>query len=68
MGPPDSEARLPDGIIVAQWLIYRGTTYAYGVPYGGPFGYFSTYTTPNRYLRLTFASSGKLTAWKYFYK
>jgi hypothetical protein len=68
LGPPDNEAHLPNGTIVAQWLIYRGTLYAYGVPFGGPFGYFNTYTTPNRYLRLTFGPSGELTAWKYFYK
>ncbi len=70
LGPADKYAKLADGTIVAEWLMYRGTTYAYGAPFYGPgfAGYLNTYTTPSRFLRLTFAPNGELTAWKYFYK
>ena len=71
MGPADKHAKLADGTIVAEWLISRGSTYAYGSPGAyGPYysGYINTYTTPNSYLRLTFGPSGQLTAWKKFYK
>lgn len=71
MGPADKQAKLADGIIVAEWLTDSGSTYAYGAPGPyGPFypGYVSTYTTPNRFVRLTFGPDGQLTAWKRIYK
>ena len=30
MGPPDKQAKLADGTLVAEWLVNRGYTYAYG--------------------------------------
>jgi hypothetical protein len=71
MGPPDKQAKLADSTIVAEWLTDRGGTYAYSTPGPyGPFysGSFSTYTTPGRFVRLTFGPTGQLTAWKRFYK
>jgi hypothetical protein len=71
MGPADKQAKLDDGTIVAEWLTDRGSTYAYGTPDPyAPFysGYFNTYTTPSRFVRLTFGPDGKLAAWKQFYK
>ena len=71
MGPPEKEAKLADGTIVAEWLLNRSATYAYGTPSPyGPYssGYISTYTTPSRFLRLTFGPNGQLTAWKKLYK
>ena len=71
MGPPDKQAKLADGTIVAEWLTDRSATYAYGTPSPcGPYssGYVSTYTTPSRFLRLTFGPTGQLTAWKRVYK
>jgi hypothetical protein len=71
MGPPDKQAKLNDGTLVAEWLMDRGGTYAYSNP--GPYGpfypsYVSTYTAPSRYMRLTFGPDGQLTAWKRLYK
>jgi hypothetical protein len=71
MGPPDKQAKLGDGTIVAEWLTDRGGTYAYSTPGPcGPFysGPFSTYTAPNRFMRLTFGPTGQLSAWNKFYK
>jgi hypothetical protein len=71
MGPPDKEAKLADGGIVAEWLIYRGTTYVYGTPgtygpyYAGPA---TAQTGPSRYLRLTFGPDRQLTAWTRAYR
>jgi hypothetical protein len=71
MGPPDKQAKLNDGTLVAEWLVDHGYTYAYSSP--GPYGpfypsYVSTYTAPSRYMRLTFDPNGQLTAWKRLYK
>ena len=71
LGPPDKQAKLTDGSTVAEWLTDRGGTYAYSSP--GPYGPFyssavSTYTTPSRFVRLTFRPNGQLTAWKKLYK
>ena len=71
LGPPDKHAKLADETIVAEWLTDRGGTYAYSSPgfYGSCYGgYISTYTTPGRFLRLTFGTNGQLTAWKKLYK
>jgi hypothetical protein len=71
MGPPDKHAKLADGTIVAEWLTNRGATYAYSTPGPyGPFysGYLNTYTTPGRFVRLTFGPDGQLTTWKKLYK
>jgi hypothetical protein len=71
MGPPDKQAKLNDGTVVAEWLMERGYTYAYNTP--GPYGpfypsYVNTYTAPSRFVRLTFGPDGQLTAWKRLYK
>ncbi len=71
MGPPERQAKLADGGIVAEWLISRGTTYIYGTPgyywpyYAGPA---TAYTTPSRILRLTFGPNGQLAAWTKAYR
>jgi len=73
IGPPDKQARLEDGTVVAEWLTRRG--YVYGSPtFGyspwacyGPYypGYVETYT-PDYFLRLTFGPDGKLRSWRRF--
>lgn len=73
IGPPDKQARLEDGTIVAEWLTRRG--YAYSSPafgyypwsYYGPHypGYVDSYT-PDYFLRLTFGPDGKLRSWRKF--
>jgi hypothetical protein len=70
-GPPEKQAKLTDGTVVAEWLLNRGTTYLYGGP--GPYGPFygapySSYTGPNQYLRLTFGPDGQLAGWKKVYR
>ena len=71
LGPPDKEAKLADGTVVAEWLLNRSSTYVYSVP--GPYGPYyagpaTAYTTPGRFLRLTFGPGGQLSAWKKLYK
>jgi len=77
-GPPDKQARLADGSVVAEWLTRRGyaTTYfspayypsPYGCYYGPMFpGYVDTYS-PDLFLRLIFDPAGKLVTWKKFYR
>jgi len=71
MGPPDKQAKLADGTVVAEWLMDRGGTYAYSTPSPyGPFyaGAFNTYSTPSRFVRLTFGVDSQLAAWKRIYK
>jgi hypothetical protein len=74
LGPPDKQAALQDGSIVAEWLTHPGRTYispAFG--YGGyPYWYgpfHTTYTetqSPDHYLRLVFGPDQRLTSWKRF--
>jgi hypothetical protein len=72
LGPPDKQAKLSDGSLVADSLTRRGrnaiyATGCYGAP-GWP-GYAPVYVgsaTPDNFLRLTFGRSGQLTAWKKF--
>ena len=77
LGPPDKNAKLTDGTIVAEWLTRRGYTYAYTSPaYGfypwdyGPFypTYVDTYSYPDSFLRLVFGSDGVLREFKKFYR
>ena len=72
LGPPDKQATLGDGTVVAEWLTRRGhgyTTPAFGYApwsYYGPYyypGYVDSYT-PDVFLRLTFGPDGKLIAWR----
>lgn len=73
LGPPDKQARLTDGSVVAEWLIKRGRSIVYpGGGYYGPPGYYGgvypgyIQTGPDYFLRLTFGADGRLTAWKRF--
>jgi len=76
LGPPDKQAKLEDGTVVAEWLTRRGYRQVYPVGaypgcwgpwYYGPFypTYIDSYS-PDYYLRLTFAPDGKLKIWKKF--
>jgi hypothetical protein len=72
-GPPDKSAKLADGTVVAEWLLYRGRTYvspAFGYPYYYPwhYGAYHESSSPDYFLRLTFGPDGQLRAWKRFYK
>jgi len=74
MGPPDKEAKLTDGTVIADWLTRIGFQYRYPVgPYYGCYGpwYYGPYYpgygvayAPNHFVRLIFAPNGKLKAWK----
>jgi hypothetical protein len=73
-GPPDKQAKLSDGVLVAEWLTSRGYSqtyagYGYGYPrwYYGPMypGYVETYS-PDYFLRLIFGPDGQLQSWKKF--
>jgi hypothetical protein len=73
-GPPDKQAKLGDGTIVADWITRRGysqtyAAYGYGNPrwYYGPMypGYVETYS-PDYFLRLVFGPDGQLKNWKKF--
>ncbi len=75
-GPPDKQARLEDGTVVAEWLTRRGYRYSHPVggyygPYApwyyGPFypSYIDSYA-PDYFLRLTFGPDGQLKLWKKF--
>ena len=77
-GPPDKQAQLDDGVVVAEWLTQRGYSQAYVVPvlypgYCGPYyapayGSIVDTSSPSTYLRLIFSSDHKLQGWKTFYK
>jgi hypothetical protein len=75
-GPPDKQAKLADGTLVAEWLTHRGYAQSYpAVPYYGyrpweSYGpvfpaYINSYS-PDCFLRLTFDPQGRLKAWKKF--
>lgn len=72
-GPPDKDAKLTDGTVVAEWLMRRG--YRQVVATGGYYHhspwhhdpYPATYLetgSPDYYLRLTFGAGGTLKSWK----
>jgi hypothetical protein len=73
-GPPDKQAKLTDGTLVAEWITRRGypqtyIAYGYGYPpwfYGPVYpAYMETYS-PEYSLRLIFDPDGQLRAWKKF--
>jgi hypothetical protein len=78
MGPPDKQATLTDGVVVAEWLVRRGRAVVYATGpgyygYPGRPGYYGTYYpsyiqpgAPDYFLRLTFGPDGKLMAWRNF--
>jgi hypothetical protein len=77
-GPPDKQAQLTDGTVVAEWLTRRGSRQVY--PVGGYYGHYApwyygpfypTYVdsyAPDYFLRLTFGPDGKLMHAKNFAK
>jgi hypothetical protein len=78
LGPPDKQAKLQDGTVVAEWLTRRGyyhsynyAPFAYGYYPWWSGAYYPSYIdsySPDYYLRLIFSPEGKLSAWKNFYK
>ncbi|MGN6552962.1 MAG: hypothetical protein ACTHLW_04495 [Verrucomicrobiota bacterium] len=75
LGPPDKQARLQDGTVVAEWLTRRGSTFTYpAYGYGNyPYWYATPpmpayIDSPDYYLRLTFGPNGQLQFWKRFAK
>jgi len=68
-GPPDKQAKLSDGKVVAEWVTRYSSagTVAVGTGfYGYPGGVGFVQTTPSYYeskLRLTFATNSVLAAW-----
>ncbi len=74
LGPPDKEAKITDGTMVADWLVRPGFQYpcpvgpfygSYGPWYYGP--YYPAYAVgyaPGQFVRLIFAPDGKLKSWK----
>ena len=76
LGPPDKQAKLGDGTVVADWITRRGYSRAYamygpGYPvwYPGPvYPEYVETTAPDFYLRLIFGPDGQLSRWKKFAK
>ena len=77
LGPPDKEAKLDNGIVVANWITRRGYAYTTGgtVAYNNYPGMVIVPShnqgclpiqgySPSCFLRLTFGADGKLTEWK----
>jgi hypothetical protein len=68
-GPPDKQARLSDGKLVAEWISRYSSGSSVAVAsgyYGYPGGVGIVQTTPNYYeskLRLTFSTNNVLAAW-----
>ena len=74
-GPPEKNAKLADGTVIAEWLTRHGYTrvytgFAYGYPgypyYWPPYPSYDDIYMPDYFLRLTFGPDGKLKAWKKF--
>jgi hypothetical protein len=72
LGPPDKQAKLSDGSLVADCLTRRGRSAIYATSCSGAPGwpYYASAQvgsgTPVFFLRLNFAPNGRLTAWKKF--
>jgi hypothetical protein len=76
MGPPDKQAKLQDGTLVAEWITRRASHTTVVSGYYGGGGYYphyyyapagpvyTDYYSPDYFLRLTFGADGKLQAWK----
>jgi hypothetical protein len=65
LGPPDKSAKLADGSVVSDWLLFRGgTTGSFqGFP-GAGMQYYEATPTPDYYLRLVFDAQSQLKEWK----
>ena len=77
LGPPDKNAKLSDGTVVAEWLTQRGQTYTHTSPYYGmyPWNYdgaypsrYDVYSYPDSFLRLIFDPEGRLKEFRNFYR
>jgi hypothetical protein len=74
LGPPDKQAKLTDGTLVAEWLTSRGRAqahalYGYGDPrwhHGPLFNDYVVTQSPDYFLRLVFGPDGKLQTSKGF--
>lgn len=70
LGPPDKQARLTDGTVVAEWMTSRGRTirggpyFSHGFRHREAFFEYDESTFPDQFLRLSFAPDGQLSAWK----
>ena len=73
-GPPDKQAKLGDGTVVADWMTRRGQSYTslpstvgYPYRYYGPVypDYVQT-SSPDFFLRLIFGPDSQLKSWKKF--
>jgi hypothetical protein len=76
LGPPDKQAKLEDGTLVADWLTRRGYTQTYVSPgfyspyrryyYPGVAPMISESRMPDYFLRLVFGADGSLQSWKQY--
>ncbi|NGO37865.1 hypothetical protein G4L39_00395 [Limisphaera ngatamarikiensis] len=70
MGPPDKQAKLQDGTLVAEWLTRPGRNRLYTSAGWYPYWHswaFPTYvetSSPDTWLRLVFGPDGRLKEWK----
>jgi len=74
MGPPDRQAKLQNGVVVAEWLTRRSSRTLvlsgyYGADcfyphYFAPVPLYTDYQSPDHFLRLTFNADGRLHSWK----
>ncbi len=69
LGPPDKQAKLTDGTVVAEWLTRRGRNHLYASPayfpyYGSAVPTYLDGYAPDDFIRLTFSPDGTLKAWK----
>lgn len=71
IGPPDKQATLGDGTVVAEWLTRRGYVHAAPTVVYSPWAYYGPYHpdyietyAPDHFLRLTFGPDGQLRAWR----
>lgn len=76
LGPPDKQARLEDGTLVAEWLTRRGYTRTHspiGYGYHGfyPYRYYGPIypsymetSSPDYFLRLVFGADNRLIDWR----
>jgi hypothetical protein len=70
LGPPDKQAKLDNGETVSEWVVQRGGESGFSVGTGfvsGPVGVGVGQSVgsgnPDRVLKLTFGTDGKLAAW-----
>lgn len=73
LGPPDKDAKLEDGTVVAEWMtrqgyylshVAPGYDYSPCYPSGLGFSHVVSQPIPSRFIRLIFGPEGTLVAWK----